>query len=458
MATATPAHNPSLGGSTTVVTSDGDDETDSYADATPPALVSPQTYNLNLIGGSVAIGKPRLVAERFGKVGGGDGARLWFPDIVSFGLSGNLWCQALLSADSSENHLDGALVFRSSDFGFTWSADDRYDIPYYRSSGGEPRWYENGKIHELRSYMRADPIGQARDFKCDLSYYANVGGKVVRYPCAAHIRGLPQDVQTFTPTQFVGIQPRNCTHLIFSQSDVVRLSDNSLIWSLYVYYVGDSYASQVVVRSTDEGLTWNYLSTVGSDETGLNEATMIRLANGRVAFMARCNGPTSPETDHTRYSTSTDNGATWSSPAIPQSVNGQGAAGIVGSSPTMRQLTNGCIVVAHGNPSHYISVCKDGGAGGAGAGGASAWQRLNITDHHNLYAECGTVANDNLSAGKIRYFRGQDHFYTTGYLALERTGPNRITVCYDYCPSGRNTIGTTTSEPHQIYVMDLDVT
>ncbi len=432
-----------------------DDEQDTYAAGSPPALVSPSTYSLSLISASVSIGRPRLVAELFAQSSAQ--RYLWFTDVVGFGQSGKLIACAHIGADSSENALDACAIYRTTDYGVTWSPDLQYDIPYFRSSGGEPRWYESGKIWELGSYFRADPIGQARNFVTHRAYYANGGDKRVTYPWTARIRNLPQDIKPFTPTQFASTKPHNCSHLIFSQSDVVRLADNSLGWSLYVNYVGDTYMTQVYVRSTDEGLTWNYVTAIGGDETGLNEASICTLASGALLFVSRCNGPTSPETDHVRTSISTNSGTTWSTPAIPQSVSGQGAAGVTGSSPTMRRLANGALVIAHGVPGHFISVCKDGGQGGAGAGGASAWQRLNITDHHNLHATAGTVANDNLGAGLIRYFRGQTYFYTSGYVAMEVTGPNRVTVLYDYCPSGRNPIGTTTSEPHQLYCMDIDV-
>lgn len=422
----------------------------------PPALVSPHSYVMPYEPVTITAGTPRLVAERFSRSGFD---YLWYPGLVGFGYSGKLMVCANISPDSAENSEDEATIFRSSDFGYTWDANLQYDIPYIRAAGGEPRWYENGRIRELGSIYRADPIGQARNFCTHRSYYANGGSKVVRYPWTTHIRGLPQDIKPYTSVQYPTTVPRNASYQIYAFSDVLRLPDNSLITTLYVFFVGDAYCTQVVIRSTDDGNTWNYLSTIGGAASGLNEASMCRLTNGHIIHYARRNGLGSPDIDSMRYCISTDNGNTWSTPVIAQSVTAHGNAGIQGYAPKCVQLDNGIIIVAHGPVNgHCLSVCIDGGEGGGlGAGGASVWQRWQLVDHHNLYAQAGTVANDNLGAGLVRKYRSVTAHESSWYLSMVKTGPNRVTVCYDYTPSGRTAIGSVTQEPHQIYCMDIDV-
>jgi hypothetical protein len=98
-----------------------------------------------------------------------------------------------------------------------------------------------------------------------------------------------------------------------------------------------------VVRSTDQGKTWHYLSTVAApradvaDNTeGFNESTIVQLADGRLLVVMRT-GNYSP----LAASWSRDEGMTWSEPTALQGVS-------PGVDPCLVKLRDGRLALSYG--------------------------------------------------------------------------------------------------------------
>lgn len=100
----------------------------------------------------------------------------------------------------------------------------------------------------------------------------------------------------------------------------VQLANGDVLWPLYGQDSGDSRQSVRVSKSTDNGATWSALAEVAdgqSDGRSYQEPSLLLLANGNVVCFMR----TSVDLFYT--STSTDNGATWSTPTST-GVSGSG--------------------------------------------------------------------------------------------------------------------------------------
>lgn len=97
---------------------------------------------------------------------------------------------------------------------------------------------------------------------------------------------------------------------VFCRS-VLEMPDGAMLATMYGRFLGDVLDRSILVRSTDGGATWKYLSTIGYDPTvgheGLNEPCVAQLPNGNLFAVMR-NWAWVPMWS----SRSTDGGKTWS--------------------------------------------------------------------------------------------------------------------------------------------------
>lgn len=152
-------------------------------------------------------------------------------------------------------------------------------------------------------------------------------------------------------------EPDEWAGLICHRS-VIRISDGSLLATMYGNFENDTIVptnpqSKIetkyklrafVVRSTDMGKTWRYLSTVAVPDSkildnteGFNEWTMIQLENGKLLGVIR--------TSHFSpfvISYSTDEGRSWSLPVSNPEL------GPAGCDPYLLKLTDGRIALSYG--------------------------------------------------------------------------------------------------------------
>ena len=144
--------------------------------------------------------------------------------------------------------------------------------------------------------------------------------------------------------------------LIFHRS-VVELRDGSLLAAMYGNFEQDTtpptnprskietkYKERAfVVRSTDQGRTWRYVSTVVApdpavvdDSEGFNEWSIVRLADGRLFGVIRTGHYTSFV-----VAWSSDEGKTWTKPFTPAGLG-------PGCDPWVIRLSDGRLALAHG--------------------------------------------------------------------------------------------------------------
>ncbi|TDU84080.1 BNR repeat protein [Kribbella voronezhensis] len=139
--------------------------------------------------------------------------------------------------------------------------------------------------------------------------------------------------------------------------NVVEEADGTLYQSAYGYYEGDSKYRQLILRSTDGGLTWTTRGTVAYSASilgeGFCEAAIERVADGSLLAVMRTGWYL------TMYAArSTDNGATWTTP-VPLRA-GPHALPVIGVYPSLVTMPNGKLVLYFGRPGQSVMVSEDG--------------------------------------------------------------------------------------------------
>jgi sialidase-1 len=121
----------------------------------------------------------------------------------------------------------------------------------------------------------------------------------------------------------------------------IEMPDGSILMGLIGYNIsGDEQnRSSVMLRSTDKGKTWTYLSTIATDPGGklggFVEPGLVRTKSGRIVVAMRNHGP-----DHAIYTTySEDDGKTWV-PVRKSAMHGHPV--------DLIQLTDGRIMASYG--------------------------------------------------------------------------------------------------------------
>ena len=128
------------------------------------------------------------------------------------------------------------------------------------------------------------------------------------------------------------------TETVGVSGPVVELSDGTLLVALYGTDATMTLQSAVCCRSTDDGDTWAELATIGDgdgDGRHYQEPYLVLLDNSDLLCLLRTDGAGA-----THYSSrSTDDGASWTSPA---------ATGVTGDGrPAAVQLSNGALVFTY---------------------------------------------------------------------------------------------------------------
>ena len=172
---------------------------------------------------------------------------------------------------------------------------------------------------------------------------------------------------------------------------VIELEDGTLLadgCALFKGYPKDYYKHIRVVlyRSTDKGMTWQYLSTVAYDPSnghGFHEPVTARCADGSLLCVMRTQGHKPLMQTRSR-----DNGKTWETPK---------PTGALGVLPRLCLMSNGVLACSYGRPGNRITFSTDGTG--------ETW-----ADRLKLY----------------EYNTG-----STGYTAIAEVEPGKLLLAYD---------------------------
>jgi len=182
---------------------------------------------------------------------------------------------------------------------------------------------------------------------------------------------------------------------------IVQCRDGSLLAAMYGYFKTDKVLCPTfppewcvykyrtfVIRSTDRGRTWDYLTTVAYDpKIGLEsfcEADLLTLPDGDILCFMRTGGSKGQYTP-LYLSVSRDDGKSWET---PRPIADRGVW------PSACRMANGVLVVTYGRPDNWLAFSLDNG---------ETW------------------------VGHTRFASGN----SSNYNSIEEVSPGRLLVVYD---------------------------
>lgn len=386
-----------------------------------------------LNGATLKVGRPRICAEELTP-----GKYLWFPGAWSMPTG-----EVLLTT------LDQADAFVATGFGGASTPRSRL----MRTIDGGLTYQQLYTVANMVEGLYPLGVAQGNNLY-GASYQLKPNGA---FPTASFLarRVLISDGgATWTQDDWVipvtGF-PRTASALgdVSWPSNIVKRSNGDLLSVFAIQYTGDTQVSAAMVKSTDNGVSWQYVSQVGgpadvrpSDE-GPDEFALQELANSDLLCVARV-----VSNDQLMGFLSTDGGITWVKQGFYTNAQMRSVQ------PRTLLLDNGLLVLSTGRDGGqgglYVGVATDG----RGAG-VSSWQTWNLYMWHNTIA---TVAYDEqmTTPGLLRKFVGKasNGLDTTGYTApIKLSTPNTFRIYYDYTPQGHNAVSIW---PGQIYSVDIE--
>jgi hypothetical protein len=278
---------------------------------------------------------------------------------------------------------------RSSDRGRSWRPVPKQPPPFGGRSISEVRTYavtlaRTGEVVWFSGFSDASRSG-ANDGQ-DFARAAD--GSIAAELLRSADNGLSQTSHQARIVLPPALELRNLQH-----APMVELPDGSLLVATYAHWHGiDGFSTNpgeeanvpkdrtFVMKSTDGGSSWAYLSTVAFDPInstracvlsgeapnppcavfeGFNEPWLQLLPSGQLVCIMRSLGSEAvlPHPDYVSgpmyRSISVDGGLSW---GIPQMVTDRGVA------PTGTTTRHGAVVLGYGRPANWIALSYDGGA------------------------------------------------------------------------------------------------
>jgi len=255
----------------------------------------------------------------------------WFPTLKQISperLLAAIWC----SYDEISPETARTAFCATDDAGATWSAP----VPEADAGHSWARLADGSCLWLSYMTMRAsDAIASCRVGRSidGLDYHWSTGA----------VDFSPMRVPHLT---------KGAARMLFARS-ILTMPDGSLLATMYGRFVDDTRDRSIVVRSTDGGSRWRYLSTIGylSDigGEGLNEPCIAATSSGDlVAIMRNASG------EPMWTARSTDAGKSWSDPRpIPT------ARGVF---PDIIRMSSGLLACSFGRPGCKLMFSADDGA------------------------------------------------------------------------------------------------
>ncbi len=152
----------------------------------------------------------------------------------------------------------------------------------------------------------------------------------------------------------------------FDKGKIVQLPNGDLMAPMYGNFKGDAQYRTMIVRSTDNGKTWNYHATVAYDPKdphpylvgaycGYCEPSLALLSNGQLLCMMRTQGAELAAEYRPIYASwSNDLGKTWTKPVAT-------SPHLMNIWPTLAVLDNGVVACQYGRPGVHVAFSLDNG-------------------------------------------------------------------------------------------------
>lgn len=187
-------------------------------------------------------------------------------------------------------------------------------------------------------------------------YETNDGGKTIQGPSEA----------MFYVPRAVGSQGHAYHPGPLFMRSIVETKDGSLLALMCGWFdtdtrespvKGQNYRRSFLCRSTDQGRTWEYYSTIAYEPNwgseGWNEGSLRRLPNGNLIAALRSGSDSAAWKDNPLcLFFSDDDGKTWSEPH---------RSGVDGVYPSLVIMSNGILACSYGRPGAKIMFSKDNG-------------------------------------------------------------------------------------------------
>lgn len=233
------------------------------------------------------------------------------------------------------------------------------DVVLLRSKDGGKSWGDKQVIAAIRNVDEREGCGlQLRDGTILVGVYFNdlylpdgsyssgaerekkVASRSERY-LGAYTIVSNDDGRTWSEPRYIDTKNMPFTNLEGPTDAPIEMPDGSILMALIGYSPkGDvGNRASVMVRSTDQGKTWSFLSTIANDPGGklggFMEPGIVRTKTGRIVAGLRNHGR-----DHPIYTTySDDDGKTWAPVQRTQ---------MIGHPVDLIQLTDGRVMATYG--------------------------------------------------------------------------------------------------------------
>ena len=209
---------------------------------------------------------------------------------------------------------------------------------------------------------------------------------------------------------------------IFFHRQILELPNGSLLAAMYGNFEEDKIrptnprsigetkykARTFTARSTDEGRTWRYVSSVAipspdvvDDTEGFNEWTIAQLDDGRLLGIMRT-GHYTPLV----ASWSSDNGKSWTEPVVPEGLDPGGC------DPYLLKLTDGRLALAYGQ------IVPPKGSR------QEYWDNYETAADHRR--RCRLAINDDGTGESWSVITVADHAPRSAYPSIFEVGPNTL--------------------------------
>ena len=271
----------------------------------------------------ISVGEPRMIS-------GSEGYH-WFPATMLQLKDGSILLGFSVSPDAhTENLVEGSpqALLRSIDGGENWFLQRSF--AGYRE-GVPTMALDDGLLLSLKFVLRMKASGEIFTY----TWVSRDGGKT--------FDGLTETPMTFPeiPQERLGAGGGRYAILAL-EGKCFQHKNADLMCTLDGRFQGDAKSRSMLIRSTNKGTSWSYVSTVARDpEIDFVEPAITSLPNGDLLCMIRT-GSGKP-----MYQTrSMDGGQTWTQPV---------STGVNGVRPMLVVMSNGVVACSYGRVSSTLS-------------------------------------------------------------------------------------------------------